>query len=645
MLSTLSLVSLSSKSLVGLFGSMFIGAQVTFTVMLSGLSVPKTSLRATPTREIALLPTKCVLSSGSNIFPRVCITVGFATVVLASLFCIFRAKGFISSTSSQKKNDVASQPPSPPPEPGSSSSAVKAPWPIRWLLFLMIALLVLLIVAAGIVACAYFTHSVPPPLRELASFCSQRLWICSPLQKEHFVTAETNFWDAWDVVLSYPAAAVSYLSEHGLRHSKLLLLALTTHLICLLISSNLLRFRKHVVQFVQEECLIIGMFLMMIVGISSFSQLSWIFWGGYYFYHGRILPSIDRIIWNFLCFSSYLSSLATTHFDVLSMIIGISVIYASTVCLWLGCHVLCGLPSSTMGITRRLLHPAVLHFLVTSCLFGIAVISVECLVLWSLLQYSRLGPVHQDLLWKSVFCPKGRPFTCQNSRQRAKALLWDLLGNYQEWKAVQIEDFKELAAAVPNTLIARLSSGFEIWHGLHPMQKLLIAAPALIFYGFLIVSLSRVIFFSFSSRFFANSSPPYAGSRDVSGTGFELFRTYDTDESVCGHERRRQSDHSRKGGVDSKHYHKRGSLWRDTREATGAAMRIIDTGGDAFQYTFLATSKLSHLRYMSPKLVPCLPVSLSSTRQKFRLRLPTAENQVIPAVVHVVHFAPKSLFF
>ncbi|KAJ7138494.1 hypothetical protein C8R43DRAFT_1019307, partial [Mycena crocata] len=381
----------------------------------------------------------------------------------------------MSSIPAQKQNDVARQPPSPPPEPGSSSSAVKAPWPIRWLLFLMIALLVLLIIAASVVARVYFAYSVPPAVQELASFSGQKL-----------VAVDKKLRDGWDVLMSYLAAAVLYLSEHGLRQSKFLLLAIAMHLTCLLIFSTLCRLRRRFVRIDEEEAYVFGIFMMMIAGISSFSQLSWIFWGGYYFFHGRILPSIDGIIWNLLCFSSYLSSLAISHFDELSIVIGIAVIYTSTVCLWLGCHILCGLPSSMMGIARQLSHPLVLRFLVTSCLSGIASFSVEFLVLWSLLQYSQLGSTDRHLLWKSVFCPKGRPFTCQNSRQRAKALLWDLLGNYQEWKAVQIEHFKELAAALPNTLIARLNSGFEIWHGLHPMQKLLIAAPALIFYGFFI---------------------------------------------------------------------------------------------------------------------------------------------------------------
>ncbi|KAJ7911992.1 hypothetical protein B0H13DRAFT_2478898 [Mycena leptocephala] len=92
--SALSLFSFSSKGLVGLFGGFFIGAQVTLNmIVLSGLSVPKTSLYATRTTEIVLMPTKCVPSNGTIHLPYVA-AMGYAIVIFASLFSILRAKGF-----------------------------------------------------------------------------------------------------------------------------------------------------------------------------------------------------------------------------------------------------------------------------------------------------------------------------------------------------------------------------------------------------------------------------------------------------------------------------------------------------------------------------------------------------------------------
>ncbi|KAJ7701799.1 hypothetical protein B0H17DRAFT_164633 [Mycena rosella] len=86
--SVLSLVSFSSMGLVGLFGGSCIGAQITASILLSGLSVAKTSLHTTRPLEIGPLPTECVPSNDKISIPYVAIIImAYAALVSASLFC------------------------------------------------------------------------------------------------------------------------------------------------------------------------------------------------------------------------------------------------------------------------------------------------------------------------------------------------------------------------------------------------------------------------------------------------------------------------------------------------------------------------------------------------------------------------------
>ncbi|KAJ7138408.1 hypothetical protein C8R43DRAFT_1238713 [Mycena crocata] len=481
MLSTLSLVSLSSKSLVGLFGSMFVGAQVTFTVVLSGLSVPKTSLRATPTtRETALLPTKCVLSSGSALFPRVCITIGFA-VVLASLFCVLHAKGFTSPSPTQKQNGVAIQPPSPPPEPGSSSSVVKAPRRFRWMLFLMIALLVLLIIAASVAACVYFAHSVPATIQELASFCGDKL-----------SATETRFWngffEAVSIAVTYAAALKAGICALGMEDFKIFWITLAAHSSFIVAFTKLRRLRWHLARIAQAKFMPVAIcaLLVPIIAIASVPQFRWIVWMRWYyrFCLAGLVPSVGKINWHILCFSSYLSSLASTHL-LETTILTIAVIHGSAAWVDFTLHFLSSLPFifrilferfSRRGAFRAFMWGSVAFFI----LFYLdAVFSVL------VAHYGFLPPRAKQVVRKALYC--------QESRQQVWEFVWFYVGCYKTWKAEQMDDFLDLAAATPNTLWTKLNSCFEILCDLHPSHTLLIAGPALAFYSYFYV--------------FSNSSP------------------------------------------------------------------------------------------------------------------------------------------
>ncbi|KAJ6591243.1 hypothetical protein DFH09DRAFT_1139090, partial [Mycena vulgaris] len=230
--SALSLFSFSFKGLVSFLGGFCIGAQVTANILLSSLSAAKnSSLRATRTFEIILLPTKCDLSNGTISSPYVAL-IAYATVVFASLFCILRAKGFTSSSSStctqpsphgeppspddplhskasprafslaHKRNGVGNHPPSPPPEPDSSGSTDKPPRRNSWLFWLLLLLLavVLLLGVSGIYICLTDNHSR-----------AELLAVASPFI-QHLSFLENGFFDGFLAVASYISTVQIYIS-------------------------------------------------------------------------------------------------------------------------------------------------------------------------------------------------------------------------------------------------------------------------------------------------------------------------------------------------------------------------------------------------------------------------------------------------
>ncbi|KAJ7138437.1 hypothetical protein C8R43DRAFT_604313 [Mycena crocata] len=172
----------------------------------------------------------------------------------------------------------------------------------------MIALLVLLIIAASLTACVYFAYSVPPAVQELASFCSEKL-----------SATETRFWAGFFTAASRGAAIGTYVCSHGLQDFKISSIALAAHCVFIFTFTNGRRLLKRLIRFVQADPnmpVVICFLLVPITVIASFPQLHWIFWLRWYYESYRLgcLPSMRAINWHLLCFSSYLSSTALTHF-------------------------------------------------------------------------------------------------------------------------------------------------------------------------------------------------------------------------------------------------------------------------------------------------------------------------------------------
>ncbi|KAJ6562510.1 hypothetical protein B0H19DRAFT_1069122 [Mycena capillaripes] len=319
--SILTLFSFSSKGLVGLFGGFCIGAQVSVSIVLSGLSVSKIhgSLLATRTTEIVLLPTKCVPSNGTASFPYVA-AMGYATVVFASLFCILRAKGFIT------------QPPSPPPDPSSSCSTNKDPrrngW--LWLLLLLFSLLAMLLVWTY----AYFYLTSPEPPTPLLAFILGRVLsvaeACFHKGRIAIVAVVSNS-------TAYIATIRTYLALYSRQYSVLLLFAAASHSCFFFIywGSSTLRsrialciygcFNYHGAVFLGSICLLLFV-----------SRLNWILWGIYT--SGLYVESVFFHLLNnrgaFSCFSPTVNAWSSLTMEKRTMIVGPTILHFFFVILW-----------------------------------------------------------------------------------------------------------------------------------------------------------------------------------------------------------------------------------------------------------------------------------------------------------------------
>ncbi|KAJ7928148.1 hypothetical protein B0H13DRAFT_2265369 [Mycena leptocephala] len=489
--SALSLFSFSSKGLVGPFGGFFI-AQVTLNmIVLSGLSVPKTSLYATRTTEIILMPTKCVPSNGTIHLPYVA-AMGYAIVSFASLFSILRAKGFqalpdggpssaddpIPHDSSVSNRAIPSacnhigtgtQPPSPPPDPGSSSSSANAPRRNPWMWVLLIFILLALVVVLG----GYFIHFAYPDSPAAASVSR-----IVAFARQILSAIERFFRDRWIAAGSWISIVKIYISQNGRQLSKIVLLAFASHFVCLLVFTGLRRFRA-CAKGLPSYCTNIWFLLISITVIAFFPQLNWIFWMLYYlgWCDGGFL-SIQEMNGIIHHLSSYLSSLAASHFVELSTIFGVIVMHTSAVCLRVVFFVVFGLPSTARTLLEELLYVEPLAILLIH-LYAIAYFYVSLSVPPLIFQYTRLGSDWKQLL--------RRPFFCHQSRDRLRAAFWCLVEHRQSWKSIQIHDFHELTSRLPSTLAAMLKASLETWRTLPLIQQFLIVAPAVIFYGYVYI--------------------------------------------------------------------------------------------------------------------------------------------------------------
>ncbi|KAF7331075.1 hypothetical protein MVEN_02447800 [Mycena venus] len=484
--SILSLVSLSSKGFVRIFGGLCIGTQIAVTLVLSSSKIEYTAVRATKTHAVELVPTRCVLSNGTISSPYVA-TMGYATVIFASLFCILLAKGFTSSrppnlddhgpdfSSSFDRGatfaqpDAGSQPPSPPSDPGPNRSANQARRrnPCRWFLWLFLILLALVSVGVYMFAIYYArSQPLPPSLLAFKAFIDDSVW-----------WTQIGLPNLWTSAASNISALRVHLSLHARQYSKILLVVLTSHCACILLSLAVYSLRKRTVGFFRKKWFLTLCYIIPVTVISSSSTLSWLFWLHYYIGCGNHgYPSVRRMD---QCIGHLLYQLATSLASPsleMSIFLGPPIFYVAALCLSTVLVVLFNFPSATRHLVRRLSHRRVLKRLLRNSFVLMARWFLYTVFAFLLVQCRVLQPDARRNLYRSLFCAE--------SRAKTLRLFWFLLRRYQTWKSLQIDAFSTLVSRLQRAFVAGIAVSWEIWKSLSFMQKLLIAAPAVIFYTY-----------------------------------------------------------------------------------------------------------------------------------------------------------------
>ncbi|KAJ7755100.1 hypothetical protein B0H16DRAFT_1830628 [Mycena metata] len=340
--STLSMFSSSSKSLGGFFGLICVGIQMVLTVILSDSSKTEftTAARATTTVKVVLQPTKCVLSNGTTSFPYVA-AMGYATIVFLSLLYILRAKGF----------GTGDQPPSPPSDADTESNAKKRP--NRWLRLLLILLvsMVLLSLGAGIFV-AYLVPSLHA-LHPLQSFGADTVRIV----ERKLLEAASNL-----------SALATHVSLHGRQYTKIILLAIASHCICVLFGLTFRRFCALIVSWAPT-----GWFPSLSMAIpyammTFLPGLDWIFW-----VHYHII--CDGTRWNQIDVEAVLACIERAvepHVLEISIFLGIAIIHFVAVCIWTTVATLSVIPSTTRVLVFCFSDPETSIMLAGHTIWGIA---------------------------------------------------------------------------------------------------------------------------------------------------------------------------------------------------------------------------------------------------------------------------------
>ncbi|KAJ6544284.1 hypothetical protein B0H19DRAFT_1238758 [Mycena capillaripes] len=435
--SVLALFSSSSKGIVGLLGGLCIGTQVAVNLVLYGSKTEFSVVRATPTIEI-VVPTRCVLSNDTLSFPYVA-AMGYAIVIFLGLFCMLRAKGFASASSS---GSVPShQPPVPPSDPGSNSSADKRRRRCRriyWLTLLLAALIVLVIR----VFFAYYapSHPVHPILLPFHSVGLQVLSLVDLSLSYLRVSVARNI-----------STLTAHLSLLGRQYRRILLLALASHFASILLTLAFRRVCRRLIILPANvwSGLIVVIFAPFGV-IASIPQLRWIYWMIYYTASWREpVPDVRQILLLIYRFSALVDFLSVDA----AMVVAPVIIHAVTTSLWTVVVGLLGIPCTARAVFQLLSLPGLLRFLVVFSVNTTVFIVVFFLFASPTVHYDIMYPHERDALWRSFPCPESRAQTLQ--------LFSYFLRRFQTWRSDQIANIPAFISGLQDAFKAGFNVAWE----------------------------------------------------------------------------------------------------------------------------------------------------------------------------------------
>ncbi|KAJ7039454.1 hypothetical protein C8F04DRAFT_1255154 [Mycena alexandri] len=444
--STFSMFS-SSKGVDGFFGLICVVIQMVLTVVLSE---PKTEFtpagRATATVKVVYQPTKCALSNGTGSFPYVA-AMGYAAIVSSGLVYILRAKRVVQqvpppASHADKDPGTGDRPPSPPSDADTESNAKKRP--NRWLRLLLIFLIWMVFLSLGAALFVAYLERTPQFVGQLLA--------------DVVIIFETGLSHGWSSI-------ASTIHLHGQRYSKFFLLASTSHCVCIIMGLVFRRARRRTVSLVTKYLITeteVVITYIPAVAVAIFPQLNWIYW--MIFYPTALAHHVIMAInWILNCVQTFLFK-----FDAedLLMVLGPLLLHTLAMCFWTVSITLRGAPFVTkatiwhLSSRRRNIHGA------ATSLGVIAVFVLYFAIAYSLIHRTNVN----DPLWAALYSPKAREG------------VWYFIRQFRTWKSVQLAKFAVIMPKLQRIMAYEIGAACRTWGTLHWPPKLLILAPAFIFY-------------------------------------------------------------------------------------------------------------------------------------------------------------------
>ncbi|KAJ7031197.1 hypothetical protein C8F04DRAFT_710190 [Mycena alexandri] len=246
---------------------------------------------------------------------------------------------------------------------------------------------------------------------------------------------------------------------------KFFLLASISHCVCITMGLVFRHARRRTVflvtKYLTMEPVVVIIWIPALI-VAVFPQLNWIYWMIFYptaLAH-HVIMAINCIL---NCVHTFLFKFDAE--DVL-MVLGPLLLHTLATCFWTVSITLRGVPFVTkatvshLSSRRRNIHGA------TASLSIIAF----CVLYFAIGHSTIHRTKANEPLWAALYSPKAREG------------VWYFIRRFRMWKSVQLAKFAVIMPGLQRIIAYRIGAAYRTWGTLHWSPKLLILAPAFIFY-------------------------------------------------------------------------------------------------------------------------------------------------------------------
>ncbi|KAJ7039464.1 hypothetical protein C8F04DRAFT_1319027 [Mycena alexandri] len=289
------------------------------------------------------------------------------------------------------------------------------------------------------------------------------------------IILETGLSHGWSSI-------ASMIHLHGRRYSKFFLLASISHCVCITMGLVFRHARRRTVflvtKYLTMEPVVVIIWIPALI-VAVFPQLNWIYWMIFYptalAHHvimaiNCILNCVHTFLFKFdaedvlvsSCLIRPLPPLPSVHRWYLAPLL----LHTLATCFWTVSITLRGVPFVTkatvshLSSRRRNIHGA------TASLSIIAF----CVLYFAIGHSTIHRTKANEPLWAALYSPKAREG------------VWYFIRRFRMWKSVQLAKFAVIMPGLQRIIAYRIGAAYRTWGTLHWSPKLLILAPAFIFY-------------------------------------------------------------------------------------------------------------------------------------------------------------------